>query len=386
MSVPSGIGRRAEPQPIIDAKRVAVGGPPRPQIACYRTPEDEQPGDRIGDRVAAQPVRTRGQLEGECPTRLIVATTSSTATARLARRPVPAAAIEAIAPTAPSSANTGWRRTRAITIDPSRLTAAPVTPHPPTAESVGGGGGMAAATGPGPAAPRPAQHRAPPRVARQPAHRERYVLWGWCRDQKAAGAELDRHVVTQRRRPIDRDVTDDDGHPAGELEDRHRAVHADVEHGVMRLDVRVCETHRGAPGAADEVAAGTEAYRRTDGRPGDLDDHHQRGQRCPRRFDGARRTGEPVDSAPGSDARPDKCRRRVDLDAVDHHTARRVDADGTGELANGHRDRIRPQLVGAAVGSGHDEACWSTESHADPVGRSAVTSEGVAGANPGLRR
>jgi hypothetical protein len=146
------------------------------------------------------------------------------------------------------------------------------------------------------------------------------------------------------------------------LQDRHRPVEADVEHGVVRLDVGVGEAHRCTMGATDEVATGTEADGRTDGRSGDMDDHHQpRG----RGVVGAMRAGDLPDQAPGSDARPGECRRRVDLDTVDHHPGRRVESDGTGELANRHRARIRPQLVGVAVGAGNNEARWSTTMHDD---------------------
>ena len=154
--------------------------------------------------------------------------------------------------------------------------------------------------------------------------------------------------------PVDGAVADDDGHSPGELEDRHRPVDADVEHRVVGFDVRVGETHGGALGAPDEVPTGTEADRR-------------------RRSAGPA-TWTTVTTAAGAafvgagstrrrfDGLPVRTRVRASvvagstLDAVDRHTGGRVDADGPGQLAHRGRARVRPQLDGDPVRSGHHEA------------------------------
>ncbi len=277
-------------------------------------------------------------------------------------RPVPAAANAAIDPTAPSNANIGWRRTIAIATDPNE--ADDGAGHPPSADHRLGWWRRRheRCDGIGNGATRPAQHRAPPGIARRPTGRDGIGLGRWSGHQQTAGAELDRHVVTDRGRPVDRALTDDDGHSPGELEDRHRAVGADVEHRMVRLDVRIGETDRGARGAPDEVPSRAEADRVPDGGSGDLDNRHQRRSR---RVEVATHPGDPVDAAPGPQLRPAERHRRVDLDAVDGHAGRRVDAEGARELADRGRARVRPQLGGPTVGSGHHEARWSTEMHDD---------------------
>jgi hypothetical protein len=157
-------------------------------------------------------------------------------------------------------------------------------------------------------------------------------------------------------------TTDDDGNPTGELDDRRRAVGTDIEHGVMRFDVRVGETDRGARGPADEVSTGPQPDRRTDGRAGHLDDGPQNSNRG--------RIGRACavtagDHTPGPDAGPRQRHRGVDHHAVDRHAGCRVEAGDPSQLTHRRRVRVGPQFVGGSPRSGHDEARWSIEMHND---------------------
>ncbi len=180
-------------------KRVAVGGfaasraRPSPERRAGRIGRSRRRRRGVAGRHRSRPSRWRTV----CTPRRRDAVTDGGRGPRAAR-PVPAAANAAIEPTAPSNANIGWRRTIAIAIDPKRLTTAPVTPHPPTTDSVGGDGGMIGATG-SPALSRRPRDRATPGITRRTAGRDSIGVGRRIGHQQTARAELDRHVVTAPR-------------------------------------------------------------------------------------------------------------------------------------------------------------------------------------------
>ena len=276
-------------------------------------------------------------------------------------RPVPAAANAAIEPTAPSDANIGWRRIIAIAIDPKRLTTAPVTPHPPTTDSVGGDGGMIGATG------SPALSRRPRRTGRRQ---------GSPAEPPVATASAAGRSATSRRLAPSSTVTwcgtavgpSTGPSPTmiGTLPASWRIVTApSAPTSSTAWCGSTCGSVRrtAAPGGpADEVPSWTEADRAPDCGSGDLDDGHER--LLWRRVD-ATHPADPVDAAPGSQMGPGERRCRVDLDAVDRHAGRRVDAERAREFADGCGVGVGPQLGGQTVGSGDHEARWTTEMHDD---------------------
>jgi hypothetical protein len=200
----------------------------------------------------------------------------------------------------------------------------------------------------------------PPGITGRRAEGDGPVHGRWNGDQQAARTQLDRHVARHSGQALGRHVTDDDRHPPGELEERRHSVAAHVEHGVMRFDERIGEADGSTGGTADDVPAGAEADRRPDGWSGHLDDQHERaGWRV-----GSAHLLARLDTAAGSQTRPDQGRRRVDPGAVDRHACRRIDTEGTRELAD-RRAGVRPQLARGPVGSGHDEASRSVEVHID---------------------
>ena len=129
-------------------KRVAVGGSPRPEPRGLRNAEEDASPDRFGDgavahrrqhsqpvrwRIACTPRRRDGVSDGDRAPR---------GPARYPPRPAPRSTRPRRATR--TSVGEGPSRSRSIR---TRLTTAPVTPHPPTTDSAGGDGGMIGATG-----------------------------------------------------------------------------------------------------------------------------------------------------------------------------------------------------------------------------------------------
>ena len=224
MSTPSGSSHLAEPQPARTRNASPWAG------RRVQSPEVSGTSRRTHPSIASATARSRtaAALAASPMANRVHASTSRRRVRRRPRasraRPVPAAANAAIEP---DRAEQREHRLAKDHRDRDRSEEADDgTSHPPAADHRLGRrrrrrdrhdglrNGVTA----------PAQHRASPGITRRPAGRDGIGLGRWSGHQQTARADLDRHVMTYRRRPFDRAVTDDDRHPPGELEDRHRAI------------------------------------------------------------------------------------------------------------------------------------------------------------------